>query len=203
MAELAEWLGLSLSVGQHEQLESYGRWLASEAVAAGGIGPHEAERLFDRHVGDALTYLSQIPSSAESLVDVGSGVGLPGIPIAIARPDLAVTLLDRSGRRVDLASRALRVIGLATATPVHGDARDLAQAFDVAVFRASLRTSETAGIVSRVTTTGGRGIVGLSRRPEAPQPPAAPGGLAAEVVRLTPPMLDSPVWLLRMHRSAE
>ena len=81
MQELADWLGIPLSTAQHTQLERFGQWLLDEAAPAGGIGPREAERLFDRHVGDSLTYVTAVPTDAERLVDVGSGVGLPGLPI--------------------------------------------------------------------------------------------------------------------------
>ena len=79
---LAADLGITLSEVQVDQLQTYGRWLADEGVTAGGIGPEEPRRLFDRHLADSLTFLAGIPSSATTLLDVGSGVGLPGIPIA-------------------------------------------------------------------------------------------------------------------------
>lgn len=203
MAALADWLGVPLSDTQHSQLETFGRWLTSEALTAGGIGPNEADRIFDRHVGDALMYLSQLPTDAQSIVDVGSGVGLPGIPMAIARPDLAVTLLDRAARRVDLARRASRVAGVGTVSHLLGDVEDLEPSFDVAVFRASLPPIGAAGVVSRVVTLEGRGILGASRRSEPPEPLPPVDGVDAEMVRLAPPMLASPAWFLRMHRSAE
>ncbi len=203
MESLAEWLGISLDEDQHRQLEAYGRWLATEAVAAGGIGPREVERLFDRHVGDALTYRMGLDGDVGTVVDVGSGAGLPGIPLAIACPDLVVTLLDRSGRRIDLARRAIRILRIDNVVTVLADVETVTDRFGAAVFRASLPPTQALEALPAITPSGGTGVLGLSRRAERPPVPPAPDAVVVDVLHDAPPMLDSPVWLLRMQRSAE
>ena len=199
MQELADWLGIPLSAAQHTQLERFGQWLLDEAAPAGGIGPREAERLFDRHVGDSLTYVTAVPTDAERLVDVGSGVGLPGLPIAIAGPDRQVTVLDRSGRRVDLLRRAVRILGLPNVRVRHADVTDIDEAFEVAVFRASLPADRAAATLPTLVVPGGTGVVGMSRLDQRPDMPDLPDGIDAHLRAVRAPMLDSPSWLLRMR----
>lgn len=199
MADLAAWLGFSLDVTAHEQLETYGRWLLEEALGAGGIGPEEGPRLFDRHVGDSLGYLVGMPHDAESLIDVGSGVGLPGIPLAIVLPGCSVTLVDRSGRRCDLARRIVRILDLPNVEVIREDVDRLTSVWDVATFRASLPLDRAFAVFGDLTRPMGIGLFGLTRRREPPEPPSPPKGVTAEVLRAEPPVLDSPLWLLRMR----
>lgn len=208
LASLADWLGLDLTGDQLDRLVAYADWLRDEAMVAGGIGPAERDRLFDRHVGDSLTYLAALgaPTEATStepvhVVDVGAGVGLPGIPLAIARPDARVTLLDRSGRRVDLARRAIRVVGIHNAATVSGDVRTSDLTGDVAVFRASLDITAAAAVLDAIVGTGGLGVFGVSRSASPPDLPDL-ADIEVELIEVAPPMLDSPAWLLRMRSRA-
>lgn len=72
--------------------------LAHDGVVRGLIGPRESARLWDRHVLNSAALSGLVPSGA-SVVDVGSGAGLPGIPLAVLRPDLRITLLEPLLRR--------------------------------------------------------------------------------------------------------
>lgn len=199
MGDLGAWLGLALSEEQHDLLERYGRWLVTEARAVGGIGPNEGPRVFDRHVGDALMYHTGFMATVTAAIDVGSGVGLPGIPLAIARPDVAFTLVDRSERRIDLARRAVRILRLENVAVVHADIADVESRFDLALFRASLTIEAIYAAVPGLVAPGGEALVGLSRLREAPRYPSAAPSLDTEMTCHEPPMLDSPFWFLRMR----
>jgi 16S rRNA (guanine527-N7)-methyltransferase len=83
-----------------DQAAGYVDLLTTHGVERGLIGPREVERLWDRHVLNSAVIGEQIPEGAR-VVDVGSGAGLPGVPLAIARPDLAIVLLEPMARRVD------------------------------------------------------------------------------------------------------
>ena len=192
-------LSLRLSDHQRSQLIRYERWLSDEALRAGGIGPGESERLFDRHIADSLAFLSGIDATCDRLVDVGSGVGLPGIPLAIAMPDCRVTLVDRAERRSRLARRAARILDLGNVEVLNADARHAGSGFDVAVFRASLTVSAAAEMLGGLVHAGGIGLVAVSRLPATPELPDPPPGVAFELSSWGSGVLDSPYWLLRMR----
>ena len=87
--------------GAHvDQAAGYVELLERHGVERGLIGPREVERLWERHVLNSAVIGEQMPEGAR-VVDVGSGAGLPGVPLAIARPDLDIVLLEPMARRVD------------------------------------------------------------------------------------------------------
>jgi 16S rRNA (guanine527-N7)-methyltransferase len=79
--------------------EQYVARLASDGVVRGLIGPREVSRLWERHVLNSAAVAEAVPEGAR-VVDVGSGAGLPGIPLGLARPDIALTLVEPMARRV-------------------------------------------------------------------------------------------------------
>ena len=80
--------------------EQYVARLASDGVTRGLIGPREVPRLWERHVLNSAAVAEVVPQGAR-VVDVGSGAGLPGIPLGLARPDLTLTLVEPMARRVE------------------------------------------------------------------------------------------------------
>lgn len=195
---IAEACGLTPSTVQIEQLLRFRAFLETEGVVAGAIGPHEADRLIDRHVGDALVYLRGLGDTTHRVLDVGSGVGVPGIPIAIARPDLEVVLLDRSGRRTVLAKRAVRILGLPNVEVRQEEVHRVTDHWDAVTFSASLPVRDAAILVRRILTPDGVGVVGVSRQPDRPTIPDPPPGVRFEVTSELEGVLDTPSWLLRM-----
>ncbi|ANN14198.1 16S rRNA (guanine(527)-N(7))-methyltransferase [Amycolatopsis orientalis] len=83
-----------------EQAVGYVELLERHGVERGLIGPREVDRLWERHVLNSAVIGERIPDGAR-VVDVGSGAGLPGVPLAISRPDLDIVLLEPMARRVD------------------------------------------------------------------------------------------------------
>jgi 16S rRNA (guanine527-N7)-methyltransferase len=81
-------------------VERYVDMLTEQGVQRGLIGPREVDRLWDRHVLNSAVIAELVPDGSR-VIDVGSGAGLPGIPLAIARPDLSVVLLEPMARRID------------------------------------------------------------------------------------------------------
>jgi 16S rRNA (guanine527-N7)-methyltransferase len=78
----------------------YAEHLATTGVEWGLVGPREAARVWDRHVLNCAVVADLVPPSAR-VVDIGSGAGLPGIPLALARPDLRIVLVEPLARRVE------------------------------------------------------------------------------------------------------
>lgn len=89
----------------------YAELLAGPGVERGLIGPREVDRLWERHILNSAAVGELIEPDA-SVVDVGSGAGLPGIPLAIARPDLSVSLVEPMLRRSQFLAEAVEALGL-------------------------------------------------------------------------------------------
>jgi 16S rRNA (guanine527-N7)-methyltransferase len=97
--------------------------LATDGVTWGLIGPRETARLWDRHLLNCAVVAELLPQAGR-LVDVGSGAGLPGIVLAILRPQLDVVLLESKLRRVDFLQECVQSLGIANASVVRGRAEE-------------------------------------------------------------------------------
>jgi 16S rRNA (guanine527-N7)-methyltransferase len=204
----AAWAGHSLTDEQLETLEAYAEWLIREAIPAGGLGPREAGRIWGRHIADSVAFSAAWAAAPAEILDVGTGVGLPGIPLAILWPDTEVTVLDRGGRRIRLLTRAVRILGLENVRVAQGDVFDVADEWSGLVFRGSVKAPEAVGLAGRLLGIPGTAVLGLSRREEPPDRTrdlvgvAAALGLQAEVVGTPPDILDGPAWILIMRLGA-
>ncbi len=120
-----------------EQAERYAELLATEGVLRGLIGPREAPRLWDRHLLNCAVLGEAIPHSS-SVCDIGSGAGLPGLVLAIARPDLSITLVEPLLRRTTFLDEVVAELGLGHVTVVRGRAEEVKErhSFDVVTSRA-------------------------------------------------------------------
>ena len=96
-------------------LERYHHWLITAGVERGLVGPREIPRMWDRHINNSAVIEQAIPHGA-TVLDVGSGAGLPGIPLAIVRSDLKVTLLEPLARRVEFLEEVVSDLGLVEMT---------------------------------------------------------------------------------------
>ncbi|OBG77720.1 MULTISPECIES: 16S rRNA (guanine(527)-N(7))-methyltransferase RsmG [unclassified Mycobacterium] len=100
----------------------YAEILAGAGVERGLLGPREVDRIWDRHLLNSAA-LAELLEPGERVVDIGSGAGLPGIPLAIARPDLDVVLLEPLLRRSEFLNEAIGELGL-TVEVVRGRAEE-------------------------------------------------------------------------------
>lgn len=208
LERLMEWIGReSLQPEAIDRLSAYHDWLQSEAIAAGGLGPREGERLWGRHILDALTFAVAWKDRAPpgELLDVGTGVGLPGVPLAILFPETLVRLLDRGGRRVRLLHRVTRILELPNAVVEQADIFTVADEWEALTFRGSVKAPEAVGLANRLLALGGTAVLGLSRREEPPPESrnllgiATAFGMEAEVVPVAERILDGPAWLFIMR----
>lgn len=120
----------------YKTIRKYVDILASRGVDWGLIGPREIGRLWERHILNSIALESLIPEGCH-VADVGSGAGLPGIPLAILRPDLEMTLIEPMLRRSNFLTEALDELGLDDrVTVVRGRAEDADLHVDVVVSRA-------------------------------------------------------------------
>ncbi|OBH89964.1 16S rRNA (guanine(527)-N(7))-methyltransferase RsmG [Mycobacterium sp. E2989] len=101
----------------------YAEMLAGPGVERGLLGPREVERIWERHILNSAA-AAELLEPGERVIDIGSGAGLPGIPLALARPDLDVVLLEPLLRRSEFLSEVVDQLGLAVEV-VRGRAEEL------------------------------------------------------------------------------
>ena len=106
------------------QLRAYESILKTQADIKGLLGPRDLEIVWQRHILNSLPLVELITENS-TLADIGSGAGLPGIPIAITRPDLKVTLVEPMSRRVEFLKETIKVLGLKNTEVFHGRAEAL------------------------------------------------------------------------------
>ncbi|TDD83745.1 16S rRNA (guanine(527)-N(7))-methyltransferase RsmG [Saccharopolyspora karakumensis] len=105
-----------------ELAERFAELLHEHGIRRGLIGPRELDRLWERHLLNSAVIAELLPPQSR-VVDVGSGAGLPGIPLAIARPDLTLTLLEPMARRVTWLQEVITELAL-TVEVVRGRAEE-------------------------------------------------------------------------------
>ncbi|MDI3420566.1 16S rRNA (guanine(527)-N(7))-methyltransferase RsmG [Streptomyces luteolus] len=102
----------------------YAELLADAGVRRGLIGPREVPRLWERHLLNCAV-LSEVVPQGVTVCDVGSGAGLPGIPLALVRPDLKITLLEPLLRRTNFLTEVVELLGLDHVTVMRGRAEEV------------------------------------------------------------------------------
>lgn len=137
----------------------YAEILAGAGVERGLLGPREVERLWDRHILNCAV-VGELLVPGERVADIGSGAGLPGIPLALARPDVHVVLIEPLLRRSDFLREAIEDLGIECAV-VRGRAEDRAVreevgATDVVVSRAVAALDKLTRWSTPLLRVGGR-----------------------------------------------
>jgi len=143
--------------GALAQAQAYARLLTEAGTERGIVGPAEATRIWDRHLLNCGVISRLIPARC-SLVDLGSGAGLPGIVLAILLPQARVTLVEPMARRVEFLSECVAALGLRNAEVLRGRGEELAgkMSADVVTSRAVAPLDRLAGLSAGLARTGGR-----------------------------------------------
>jgi len=192
----ARWAGLTLEARQLDLLEELADWLVAEAIPAGGLGPAEGSIVFSRHLADSLLFAAPWRSEQgfpSTILDIGAGVGLPGLPLAISWPSSRVTLLERSLRRTDLARRAVRILGLDNVEVAATQLGDWKTPADLLVCRAVSTPDRLRGDLQRLLSPAGVAVVGGSHS-------SAPTYQGFSTRQVPSNILGKPVWLLIMDK---
>lgn len=197
-----------------EQARLLVRELAGEGVVRGVIGPREVPRLWTRHVLNCAVVAELVPEGAVVL-DVGSGAGLPGLVLAMARPDLELVLVDSALRRVRWLEHAVSVVDEASAGPplrvrvVRARAEDLAgqEEADVVTSRAVAPLDRLARWCAPLVAPGGQllAVKGESAAEEVEEHASAlrrVGLLEPEVLTCGSGMLDEVTTVVRARVGA-
>jgi 16S rRNA (guanine527-N7)-methyltransferase len=120
--------------GQEDQIQRYAQLLAGAGIERGLIGPKEGDRIWERHIANCIPITTIIPQGVR-VVDIGSGAGLPGVVIALARSDLKVTLVEPLQRRVDFLNEVVAELALDIEV-IRGRAERVKKQFEVVTARA-------------------------------------------------------------------
>ena len=118
--------------------------LATAGVERGLLGPREIPRLWERHLLNCAMVAELVPPAA-TVVDIGSGAGLPGLVIAMLRPQVQMTLLEPMLRRTTFLGECIAELGLGNVTVQRGRAEEMA-----GVFRADVATSRAVAPLDRL-----------------------------------------------------
>jgi 16S rRNA (guanine527-N7)-methyltransferase len=139
LAELGIAMPATAQAAQIRYLELIEKWNKVHNLTA----IRDPEQMLAHHLLDSLAVLPHL-GVAKSLIDVGSGAGLPGIPLAIAKPELAVTLVDSSHKRQSFQQQCKAELGLSNVTPIHSRIEDFQSSagFDVVISRAFSELSD-------------------------------------------------------------
>jgi 16S rRNA (guanine527-N7)-methyltransferase len=192
-SDLAARANLTLDENTHSKLSAY-----LDLLIAGNERMN-LTRIVDRpsaevrHVADALTVLPFLPETPHSLADVGTGGGVPGIPLAIVRPDVRVTLIEATKKKAVFLKETAAFLGLTNVTVLDDRAEEIGlgprrEGFDVAVNRAVATMSWLIEWCLPLVKVGGRmlSMKGPKVAEELPVPEWARRALGGGVPVVTP-----------------
>jgi 16S rRNA (guanine527-N7)-methyltransferase len=193
-----------------ELAERYAELLATDGLQHGLLGPRERDRLWDRHLVNCALVAELLPRDAR-VVDVGSGAGLPGLVLALCRPDLQVDLVESMQRRVDFLERCVTALGLVDAVRVvRGRIEDTVVATSVGdaqwvTARAVAPLDRLAGWCLPLLAQGGTllALKGARAADEAAEHASAIrrlGGIVADVVHCGVGRVDQPATVIVVHK---
>lgn len=134
----------------------YATNLVLDSDMLGLLGPREMPKIWTRHILNSAV-VAELINSGENVADVGSGAGLPGIPMAIARPDALFTLIEPMERRSSWLKQQVEELGLKNVTVLRARAEEVAEhSFDVVTARAVSALPKLLRMTAPLLRTGGR-----------------------------------------------
>jgi 16S rRNA (guanine527-N7)-methyltransferase len=162
--ELLATAGLSvLDPGVSQRFEAYLALLMHWNSRLNLTAVRDVEGILSRHFVECILCAREIPAGTKAVLDFGSGAGFPGIPIALCRPEVSVTLAESQGKKAAFLREAVRTLGLG-ATVYSGRAEALGAVFDCVAMRAVDRMEEAVVAGSRMVTPHGSLVLMVTGR---------------------------------------
>ena len=190
---------VALPAGAQEQLLAYLDLLAHWNRAYNLTAVRDRGEMIPRHLLDSLAILPFV--NGETLADIGSGAGLPGIPLAIARPGLAVTLIESNGKKARFLREAVRALPLPNVTVEQTRVQDVAGGFDTVTARAFASLADMLAWGGHLLAEEGRWLA-LKGRAEQDEIAGVPGGFRVVAVHaLSIPGLEGERSVIELARS--
>jgi 16S rRNA (guanine527-N7)-methyltransferase len=196
LGAVAAGLGLDLPEGAEARLEAFETMLHERGIALGLVARSDADRLRARHILDCLRAVAAVGDSDELAYDVGSGAGLPGVVVAVARPTLRVRLVEPRRKRTAFLEWVTEALALESVTVVPGRIEDQHDEADLCFARAFAPLPEAWRATRPLLRPGGRLVHFSGAASQDVVPPAD----AAHVEVLTTPLLASSGPLTIMSR---
>ena len=140
-----------------ELARGYANALVRDGDLLGLLGPRELPRLWTRHILNSAV-VSELVSEGKSVADIGSGAGLPGIPMAICLPNNHFTLIEPMERRSDWLKELVADLGLTNVTVLRARAEEVGDVFDIATARAVSALPKLLRMVVPLVRDGGEVI---------------------------------------------
>ena len=154
-----EILGRPLSEAQAQQFNKYSELLVKWQKVQRLVGSIDPASILDDLLLDSLLFVRVLPPNIRSLMDLGSGAGLPGIPLSIVLPEARVTLVEARQKRASFLSTVVRDLGLQRARVIASRAEalpaELVHSFDAVVMRCAGRLDEMMPLAARFVAPGG------------------------------------------------
>ena len=157
-------------------IRAYADFLKGAGIERGLIGPREGDRIWERHILNSLFVTQLLPQGA-SLFDIGSGAGLPGIVIALARPDLKVTLIEPLERRVEFLKEATEGTDIQV---IRGRAQDVKKSADYVTARAVAALDKLKKMSWHMLKMNGS-LLAMKGESAAKEMEAVPGSILHEI----------------------
>ncbi len=167
------------------EIEQYAQFLIGPGIERGLIGPREGERIWERHIFNCLPVTTLIPEGS-IVFDIGSGAGLPGLVIALARPDLKLFLIEPLQRRVDFLKEAVELLGIENVEVIRGKSESVKKSANYVTARAVAPLEKLKKITSHMIKPGGA-LLAMKGESAAEEAKTVPG---AEVIEVNLPGLE-------------
>ena len=194
-----EKLSLSLPEGAIEKLQTYLDLLVKWNGAYNLTAIRDPGQMVVKHLLDSLSIVPYVQGA--SLIDVGTGAGLPGLVLAIALPELEVTLLDSNGKKVRFLRQVIADLKITNASAVHARVEEFDRQFDLVSSRAFATLADMVNGSQQLLARNGEFLAMKGVSPTEENAALPEGFSVKDVVPLTVPFLDEERHLVRIVRN--